>query len=320
MDVRVLDLDGGIVAQSAVIAKSEPKVVSLQDWGPAIRLACRFGVFSRFEQALAKRLGQAQDNHPWLTLYGSGDFHHVSLALLRRLGQPFNVLVLDKHPDWMRGVPILHCGTWLHNALRLANVDRVFHLGGDLDFDNSFRWLAPWKHLGEGKVVAIPALRRYSRGRWRSIATEPLRPRPDQLLTGSRLDTFFGAARADLGRLPLYISLDKDVMRVSDAIVNWDSGHLELTEVRTILNWFIAAANHQLIGMDIVGDWSPVRVRGWVRRLLHWTEHPRLAVETREAGQINARSNLALLDCVQAQRSSSSDSPWPSSRPVFRVG
>ena len=65
-----------------------------------------------------------------MTLYGSGDFHHVTLALIRQIREPFNLLVLDKHPDWMRGIPFLHCGTWLRHALRMATLNARFPLRG----------------------------------------------------------------------------------------------------------------------------------------------------------------------------------------------
>jgi len=84
----------------------------LRSWGPRLRLACSRRRFARFERSLARELGSARDLEPGLTLYGSGDFHHVSLALLRRLEGPFNLLMLDKHPDWMRGLPFAHCGEW----------------------------------------------------------------------------------------------------------------------------------------------------------------------------------------------------------------
>src|SRR5581483_4494910 len=100
-----------------------------------------------------------------------GDFHHVSLALVRRIMTPFNLLVLDKHPDWMRGIPFLHCGTWLRHALRLPGLQRVFHCGGETDFDNGYRWLAPWPEIRAGRVVAFPARRRF---RWGGLATRPL--------------------------------------------------------------------------------------------------------------------------------------------------
>src|SRR5207245_2357963 len=116
--------------------------------------------------ALAGALGVAHDAAPSLTFVGSGDFHHVSLALVRRQPGPINLLVLDNHPDWMRGVPVLHCGTWLSHAVRLPQVRTVFHVGGEVDFDNAYSWLAPWPELRSGKIVVLPAVRRFRGARW----------------------------------------------------------------------------------------------------------------------------------------------------------
>jgi hypothetical protein len=47
--------------------------------------------------------------------------------------------------------------------------------------------------------------------------------------------------------------------------------------------------------MDVVGDWSPVHVRGLFRRTLHWAEHPRVQPDPHEAAARNERLNLAIL-------------------------
>jgi hypothetical protein len=299
MQIRILDLDAGVTAQRDFVHHSDAHVVPLQDWGPHIRMASSFRAFRRFESVCGKRCCD-DASQPVLTFYGSGDFHHVTLALLRRLREPFNLLVLDKHPDWMRGIPVMHCGTWLHHALQLPNTRRVFHLGGDLDFDNSFRWLAPWRQLHSGALTVIPAVRPFTRGRWRDVPTQPLRLAADQVVTGARLEELLAGSRSDLARYPLYISLDKDVMRVSDAIVNWDSGHLELREVQSVLNWFLSACGGRLAGMDILGDWSAVRMCGLMRRVLHWTEHPSLRVDAADAAERNAITNRVLIETVRA--------------------
>jgi hypothetical protein len=297
MDVHVLDLDGAITAQPEFVERFAPSVTPLNDWGPHIRIACSFARYRAFERSLNERLkGRDHD----LFLYGSGDFHHVSLALLRRLRQPFNLLLLDKHPDWMRMIPVIHGGTWVWHALHLPHLKRVFHLGGDLDFDNLFRWLAPWQHIRDGRIVTIPAIRRYTRGQWRELSVTPLREEIGDGVTEDRLEMLLGRFRADLGRYPLYISLDKDVMWARDAIVNWDSGHLELDEVQTILRWFRAACGGRMAGMDVLGDWSPVRVRGGLRRALHWIEHPALNVDPQEASRVNGAINTALLESAVA--------------------
>jgi hypothetical protein len=296
MQAQVLDLDGSLAPQAAVLARCRPVGVPLRTWGPRIRMACAFGRFRRFERALAGLLPPGGE--PVLTFYGSGDFHHVSLALVRRLRQPCNLLVLDKHPDWMRRIPFLHCGTWLYHAARCPHVRHVFHAGGELDFDNHYRWLAPWPELVEGRITVFPAVRAFRRGGWRRVPHEPLRPEPDTPVDAERLRLLLRPFAAVLASRPLYISVDKDVLVGADAAVNWDSGHLHLAEAQEILAAFVAAAGGRLAGMDVTGDWSRVRLRGSLRRLLHWTEHPALTVNPAEASRRNERANLALVEAA----------------------
>lgn len=302
MALRILDLDGSLTAQRKLL-QHQPTVVSLPDWGPRIRLACSHGRFARFEAALAEQLSGRPEREPVLSLYGSGDFHHVSLALLRRLTGPFNLLILDKHPDWMRWLPFLHCGTWVRHALKLPGLRRVFHLGGELDFDNAFRWLAPWPELRSSRIVVLPAVRRFHGGAWRTLTPEPLRLRPDLPVTATRAHQLLASFRAELAAYPLYISLDKDVMTATEAVVNWDSGHLSLAEVEAILGVVRDLAGDRLAGMDIVGDWSPVRLQGWFRSFFHWTEHPFLNIDPHEARKRNEQTNFTLV-------ASHARSPW----------
>lgn len=295
----LIDLDGSVLAQQEAAARCRPSAWAARDWGRRIRLGCRLSSFRRFVDALHAeaegREGQL------LSLYGSGDFHHVTLALLSRLASPFNLLVLDKHPDWMRGIPFMHCGTWLHHAAGLPNVRRIFHVGGELDFDNGFRWLAPWPLLRSGRLTVLPAVRRFRGRAWSLVPHEPLREEPNHELTESRLARLLRPFAADLKRYPLYISLDKDVMTESEAAVNWDSGHLRLAEVCKIVSGFLQASGSRLAGADLLGDWSAVDVSGCFRRLLHFSEHPALLMDRQAAAARNQRVNLAIMDCLVRQ-------------------
>jgi arginase family enzyme len=235
-------------------------------------------------------------SQPVVRFLGSGDFHHVSLALVRRLEQPFNLVVLDKHPDWMRFVPFLHCGTWLHHAAQLPQVEHVFHIGGDLDFDNAYQALAPWPLLRSGKITVFPAVRRFERGRWSNLPHEPLRVERGTPVTVERIREFLEPLQDQLASRPLYISLDKDVMTADEAVVNWDSGHLTLAEVQIILKCLLNLAGGRLAGFDVVGDWSPVCVQGGLRRTMHFIMHPALAIDPAEAPLRNQEANLALLE------------------------
>jgi hypothetical protein len=238
-------------------------------------------------------------------LCGSGDFHHVTLALLARITTPINLLVIDNHPDWMRGLPLLHCGTWLYHAARLPQVQRIFHAGGDVDFDNHYRWLAPWPDLRSRKIVVLPAVRRFTRGKWSGVPTDCLRSNGS--VTRAHLDVLLAPHRAELVCRPLYISVDKDVLTSADATVNWDSGHLRLDEMMTVLEAFLEAADGECAGMDTVGDWSAVTVQGVFRKMLHWTEHLRLDIDPHHAARRNEFVNRRLADIAQ--------NLWQRSRP-----
>jgi hypothetical protein len=294
LQVRILDLDGSLPLEQEFLDRCQPTIVAAGHWGPFIRLACSFGRFRRFEQEVARLLPAELA----ITFYGSGDFHHVSLALVRRLSTPINLLVLDNHPDWMRGVPFLHCGTWLNHAARLPGVARIFHVGGDVDFDNYYEWMAPWRLLRSGKFIVFPAIRSFQRGAWSVVTNKPVRPQVGTPVCRDRIEELLAPFRTELASRPLYISLDKDVLQEKEAVVNWDSGHLTLAEVVDLVHAFVRAARGNLAGMDITGDWSPVRLRGWLRHLMHLTEHPVLAVDAKDATRRNERTNLALVQAV----------------------
>jgi len=296
MDIRVLDLDGSITAQEELLQHFDPVCHDLTAWGPRLRLATSFASFRRFARRL-EELWPAPDNvRPTVTLYGSGDFHHVTLALVSRLRQPFHLVVIDNHPDWMGGVPLLHCGTWLWHAARLSEVRQIVHIGGDVDFDNFYRWLAPARLLHQGKIVVVPAARLFRGGCWNDLLHEPLRHDPLTSAEPDRIDSVLRPFAEPLRRHPLYISLDKDVLRAGQAEVNWDTGRLQLEEVQQVLRTLFELSHGNIIGMDIVGDWSPVRLCGLGRRLLHWLEHPRQPVDPQRALQSNERTNLAILE------------------------
>jgi hypothetical protein len=301
MRAQLIDLDGSCRAQCETIKRCHSGIHDFRQWGPRIRLSCSLRTFHRFEASLETLIGHEQTDSPTFTLCGSGDFHHVSLALVRRIRTPFNLLIIDKHPDWMRGIPALHCGTWLYHAALLPHLRRVFHVGGDLDFDNSYRFLAPWRELIERRIRVIPAVRHFTKGKWSRIAHEPLRYHPDAIATADRVRHLLEEDREDLTRWPLYISVDKDVLTAAEAVVNWDSGRLTVPEIEAVLQVFLEFNAGKVIGMDVIGDWSPVRVRGLYRRFLHWSEHPVIAVDPTEATAINERLNLRLIDFMERQ-------------------
>ncbi len=267
----------------------------MRHWGGRIRIACTRRTFGTFARELDRAMPAAA-SAPAITIYGSGDFHHVSLALLTRQTSPCNLLVLDKHPDWMRHVPVMHCGTWLNLAARLPTVRNVFHVGGDADFDNSYRLLAPRDLLTGGQIRVFPAVRPFRGGLWSAIRTRPLRSRAEQPASADEIRERFHPFAQDLAQHPLYISLDKDVLALSEAKSNWDAGHLLIDEVLAVISTFLELSGRRLAGADILGDWSPVHTSSLLNGLLQRLHSPRPQADPLEAVRRNQQANLRLLE------------------------
>ncbi len=296
MRLQILNFDDALLTQPQVLDAYDPDVIDFRDWGPKIRLGCSFPQFRRFEEELNAVLGN--DPTPGVTMLGSGDFHHVSLALVRRLREPFVLLVLDNHPDWMAGFPFLHCGTWLHHALRLPQLQRVIHLGGNTDFDNAFRFAAPKHEIRDRKILVTPGRQSLLRGFWKGLSTQPLLDETPPKMSGPRLEALLEELTPLLRRQAVYVTFDKDVLAAQDAAVNWDSGSLRLPDALEILNGVFDTCQARLIGMDVIGDWSPVRTDGFFRWGLHALEHPSLRVNEAEAARVNQETNLSILQLM----------------------
>ena len=301
MDIRavyVLDLDGSVVRQRRVEEQYRPVVAPAREWGERIRIGTTFRQFRRFTRELP--LPEGDPDGARIVLMGSGDFHHVTLALLRRLTQPVNLLVLDRHPDWMRGIGIMHCGSWLLHAAQLPQVARVFHVGGDVDFENGYYWLTPWPLLADGTVELVPAVRRFRYGRWRRVDHTPLRRIPYLPAGAGEIVERIEPWRADLASLPLYISVDKDVLNCDQACTNWGSGWLTLEEVTGVVRACLAAAGGRLAGADTVGDWSQPRTHGAIPTVLDRTRLEETPFTPVEADECNDLANVRILEALIA--------------------
>jgi hypothetical protein len=89
--------------QKELMELIQPKVVTLREMGPPLRMESSFKLFSDFEKGLTAGFGSATDddaaaNGPLITFYGSNDFHHLTLALVRRFHQPFNLVRRSHRP------------------------------------------------------------------------------------------------------------------------------------------------------------------------------------------------------------------------------
>ena len=262
----------------------------------AMQEALRFSASVAALQAFAKQL-PTEIAGP--VLLGSGDFHHLSLPLIARQSahQGLRVLVLDNHPDNMRYLFGVHCGSWVRRVCALPFVHSVHVLGissNDVSKDQAWaNYLAP---LRAGKL-------RYS---CLSVNTDWALRRglEKQIRTYVSPQAMIDALRCELraSHAPIYCSIDKDVLAKTVVQTNWDQGLLLEADLMAL----IACMQGHIVGADICGEVSSFRYRSWLKRWLSGLDQQQLPDPTllpqwqMQHDALNARLLAALADAWQA--------------------
>jgi hypothetical protein len=282
----VLDID------HSVGPLADRLVVPLEHWQEALRFGCPLATLERFRRVLDDTLPAAHGT----VLLGSGDFHHLSWPLIERAQArtPFQVVVLDNHPDNMRYAFGVHCGSWVRRVAMLPQVSHVHVVGitsGDIGRAHAWEnYLTP---LRRGKLsywslgVDVGWAQRLGLGHAFHRFDDP------QALVAE-----FRATQRQRP-LPTYLSIDKDVFAPEVARTNWDQGQLRLEHALALIDGLQGA----LIGSDITGEISHYRYRSWLKRRLSAID-AQPAVDAAELADWQAQQhalNVALLEAIEAR-------------------
>jgi len=300
MHLQILDLDGAPAAQTSLPdmrAWNSVRTIPLQDLAPRLRLWSRDRAM---REARARMAAHAVDG-PAISLLGSGDFHHLAVLLLERVREPFTIVHIDNHPDWVRLAPRWHCGSWVNQALRLPNVARVLTVGpcsddlvrpdlkgGNLPALGSGRIaLWPWRHAPSTVFRRVPGGpgHRYEDGQivWRNLA-----------------DGFESALADMIAAIPtaaIWFSIDKDVLDESAAVTNWDQGQMPLAAVVTAIQ--VLGSRKQVLGADICGEYSAPGHRNWFKRWEARMDQPRREAVDAALLARNEATNRTLLGAIE---------------------
>lgn len=163
-----------------------------------------------------------------LTWIGNGNYHYVAWILSNFVTQPFSLVVLDHHPDAQASLfgDILSCGSWVLRALNSPLVQEVVLIGVKDEL------LEVLNDLTEKPIYCMPES---------EIA---------------KLDTEDGHTIMEQieGHLhyPVYLSIDKDVLRSEDCVTNWDSGSMTLEQMLEFCRELLAS--HEVLGADVCGE------------------------------------------------------------------
>ena len=260
----VLDIDGSLRGLEGT------QTIDLSDWQEAIRFGCSWSTWKCFRSFLNERLPASYGP----VCMGSGDFHHISHLLLDRIchSEPFDVVVLDNHPDNMRFPFGIHCGSWVVHAARLPQI-RCVHILGITSADVS------WRHAWENHLLPI------IQGKIRYWTTGVNVQWVNPFGLGKRIASFknvqllidqFIAEREKNIPGAVYLSIDKDVFSTNVVRTNWDQGCFDLDNVRRLIEAF----KGKLIGSDITGEVSVHHFQtSWKRWLSAVDRQPTIPAE-----------------------------------------
>lgn len=243
----ILDFDRSVSGLDGAVS------LPLQQWQERVRFGCRWRDFRRLDAELDARLPARYG----CVFTGSGDYHHLSTLLLERVRQPLQLIVCDNHPDTMRYPPGIHCGSWVWWASRLPQV-REIHVLGICSQDIS--WRHAWEiHVGPQLRSKLTYWSLDVSARWQNWPGSRRRHR-----CFHDPDTLVAQFLSQLAPLPVYLSLDKDVLSPQVVTTNWDQGRFQLCHLRRLIN----ACQGRLLGADITGEVSAYRFHSRLKRWL----------------------------------------------------
>jgi len=274
--VRILNFDNSITQQKNFIKSYNPTIVDLSHLG----LACR--LWPNKAQADEIRRSLDPDLKNSVTLLGSGDFHYVSSLLIEQFQEPFSVILFDHHPDWDIMPPKLGCGAWVSRVVEKSAVTKVILLGmASSDLSTLGLMTGNLSSLNNNRVEIYP----YSYSPLVSLRRVPKNASVEvrkgvfssklywKELKGRDLKSSFGDILKRVPTSRVYVSIDKDCLRADDALTNWEEGRLKLEELLAMLR--LIKEHRDIIALDITGDYSPVVVSGFWKRIACGLDHPK---------------------------------------------
>ncbi len=274
-----IDLDGAWPRDST----PAESYVDCRDWGPRLRYSTSRREIESFHAFVREREAK-------FTLFGSGDFHHLTALWLRRLREPFVLLSFDNHPDWDIRPPRWCCGTWINRALELPALRQAAIWGcGNFELNWPGYLFVSRRALRTGRLEVWPWIDRLGasgRKRWHGVERRDWK------------EEFSKFAQRCSG-LPVYITVDLDSLERGASVTNWENGLFTAADI----TWALAEirTHAEVVGGDLCGAYSEPRYARWTQRFAADRDHPEEpSVSDDEATECNARSFRIIWNALTA--------------------
>lgn len=183
------------------------------------------------EEELGRRLSGFPLNG--IHFIDSGNYHYMTRFFTKRLSEPYNLVLFDNHNDMQPTMipELLSCGSWAKGMIETdENLQKLVLIGPSEKVINDI------KIINADKLVCV--------------SREEMR--------GWSLKEKLAERLADVDMsLPLYVSVDKDVMSEEYARTNWNQGEMSLGTLKDILEYIFNVLKDKggaVIAVDICGE------------------------------------------------------------------
>lgn len=253
--------------------------VDARAWGPRLRFSTPAREAERFYREVVSAL-------PDFVLYGSGDFHHLSGLLSRRVREPVTLVSFDNHPDWDVRPPRWACGGWVNRALENPQVKRVSVWGC-----GNFECWWPGQIFGNRRAEKSGRLEVHP---WADDKSPRRQRRRGAILRANWRERFAEFACA-LNGSAVYVTIDMDCLAPDLAWTNWENGKFTYDGLRWALQTL--REHSRIIAGDMCGAYSAPTFARRKQRFVSQMDHPKL--------------NLPLADTITAVNRAAFDELWP---------
>lgn len=303
--VRVLNFDNSVIRQKELVERFKPSITDLTDLGPRCRLYS--------DEKTAKEVSERIDPgyRDSITFLGSGDFHHITSLLLDEFSEDISVISFDDHPDWDIFPPKISCGSWVTRVLSKGNIKKVILAGASSDaVSPRFFRMGNYDSLKNDRLEIYPYQHKPTKVFFKKI--------PENISADVKRGLFFDEIHWQelktkniaefflhiLRRIPakkVYVTIDKDCLKVPYSLTNWAEGRMEFEELLLMLKFI--KENTEVVGLDIAGDYSPVKTEGFIRTVITAINHPRdISAKDRPQSlidSVNEAANIRILELLQ---------------------
>ena len=288
--ISLLNFDGTLQNQPLLHKAYPSEWIDFSDLGGCLGYASGEAL-RRIRRRLEAR------RHRRITLIGSGNYHYVTYLLMSEIRQPFSLVLFDHHTDLAPGSPALAASELAASGLKVTGLS-ASGLAAAVDAPAGTDAGAPVLSCGSWVGAAVnnlPLLRRVV-----IVGARPAEDRSGRLHVRAHGRTCRGPApgvpdkvtviteqearrcsagelaraiREALADLPVYISVDKDVLDREHAATNWDQGSMPLGQLTGVLRELKRTC--RIAGADVCGELplSPLeRLFGFRTRLVKKNE------------------------------------------------